>query len=126
MADLRKWTKEQQIRNCIMHRECAFWSSPRSKIPQRGLESISLLLVPENVSEKPAKKKKKRPGKFSFRITFTPKDISQVFSIAPGRISSSPLICQKIPLSNDTQDEEKTGERETPKGKGEWVSILEE
>ena len=126
MADLRKRTKEQQIRNCIMHRECAFWSSPRSKIPQRGLESISLLLVPENVSEKPAKKKKKRPGKFSFRITFTPKDISQVFSIAPGRISSSPLICQKILLSNNTQDEEKTGEKETPMGKGEWVSILEE
>lgn len=68
MADLRKWTKEQQIRNCIMHRECAFWSSPRSKIPQRGLESISLLLVPENVSEKPAKKKKKKKGLGNFLL----------------------------------------------------------
>lgn len=123
MADLRKWTREQQIRKCIMHRECAFWSSPRSKIPQKGLESISLLLVPENVQK--SLQKKKRPGKFSFRITFIPKDISQVFSIAPGRISSIPLICQKILLSNNTQDEEKTGERETTMGKGEWVDILE-
>lgn len=57
-----------------MHGECTFWNSPRSKIPHEGLDSISFLLMPENVSEKPAEK----PAKFSFGLTFTPKEISKV------------------------------------------------
>lgn len=31
---------------------CTFWNSRSSKIPHKGLESMSLLVVPENVSEK--------------------------------------------------------------------------
>lgn len=74
MEDLRKWTKGLQISQCVMHRKCTFWSSPRSKIPWKGLESISLLLVPESVLEKLAK-----PWKFSFRITFTLKKSAKCF-----------------------------------------------